>query len=349
MTGALLRAVPARARGTLAAELARSAANPLRRPMAASGSRDRSSSPTAPTSNRGLRAGSSGRSRTGAIATRTSSTVSRTASTGRGISQSSARCASMSRRRASPLQSIEFATLKIKDAICDRFRADVRKAPVRRQAAPGRPRITVSDRAATRRSTSTRPAKRSSSAAGAAMPMPRRCARTSPRASWRSPGWTPGTPLLDPMCGAGTIAIEAALVAADIAPGLQRTFGFQKLAWYDGPTWQRIRQRAHDRVRQAPSRRRSSRATSTRARSRNAAPTPRPRAWPDGSTSARPMCLRARRRRRPDSCRQSAVRRSPRRRRIARRVLSEARRRAQAALRRLDGVPASPAIRGCRS
>ena len=41
--------------------------------------------------------------------------------------------------------------------------------------------------------------------------------------------------------------------AADIAPGMQRTFGFQKLAWYDGPTWQRIRQRARDRMRPAPS------------------------------------------------------------------------------------------------
>jgi putative N6-adenine-specific DNA methylase len=65
-------------------------------------------------------------------------------------------------------------------------------------------------------------------------------------------GWTPGTPLLDPMCGSGTIAIEAASIAADRAPGLARTFGFQKLAWFDGPAWQRIRQRAHDRVRKAP-------------------------------------------------------------------------------------------------
>ena len=65
-------------------------------------------------------------------------------------------------------------------------------------------------------------------------------------------GWTPDTPLLDPMCGSGTIVIEAALIAADRAPGLGRTFGFQKLAWYDGPAWQRIRQRAHDRVRPAP-------------------------------------------------------------------------------------------------
>jgi putative N6-adenine-specific DNA methylase len=54
------------------------------------------------------------------------------------------------------------------------------------------------------------------------------------------------------MCGSGTIPIEAALRAADFAPGLQRTFGFQKLTWYDGPTWQRIRQRARDRMRAAP-------------------------------------------------------------------------------------------------
>ena len=44
------------------------------------------------------------------------------------------------------------------------------------------------------------------------------------------------------MCGSGTIAIEAALIAADRAPGLARTFGFQKLAWFDGPAWQRIKQ-----------------------------------------------------------------------------------------------------------
>ena len=54
------------------------------------------------------------------------------------------------------------------------------------------------------------------------------------------------------MCGSGTIVAEAALIMADRAPGLARTFGFQKLAWYDGPTWQRIRQAARDRVRPAP-------------------------------------------------------------------------------------------------
>jgi putative N6-adenine-specific DNA methylase len=61
--------------------------------------------------------------------------------------------------------------------------------------------------------------------------------------------WQPGTPLLDPLCGSGTIAIEAALIALDIAPGLKRTFGFQKLGWYDGPAWQKIKQAAQRRMR----------------------------------------------------------------------------------------------------
>ena len=54
------------------------------------------------------------------------------------------------------------------------------------------------------------------------------------------------------MCGSGTIVVEAALIAADRAPGLARTFGFQKLAWFDGPAWQRMKQTARDRVRTAP-------------------------------------------------------------------------------------------------
>ncbi|MBE8378332.1 23S rRNA (guanine(2445)-N(2))/(guanine(2069)-N(7))-methyltransferase, partial [Leptospira borgpetersenii serovar Hardjo-bovis] len=40
-------------------------------------------------------------------------------------------------------------------------------------------------------------------------------------------GWQPGTPLLDPMCGSGTLLIEAAMIATDRAPGLHRThWGF---------------------------------------------------------------------------------------------------------------------------
>jgi len=65
-------------------------------------------------------------------------------------------------------------------------------------------------------------------------------------------GWKPQAAFLDPMCGSGTLAIEAALLAADRAPGLARTFGFQKLAWFDGPPWQRMKQAARDRIKPAP-------------------------------------------------------------------------------------------------
>jgi len=48
--------------------------------------------------------------------------------------------------------------------------------------------------------------------------------------------WSGTTPLLDPMCGSGTIAIEAALIARRIAPGASRTFGFE--SWPNFPAAQ---------------------------------------------------------------------------------------------------------------
>lgn len=45
--------------------------------------------------------------------------------------------------------------------------------------------------------------------------------------------WTAERTLVDPFCGSGTIAIEAALIAQNIAPGLKRQFAFQKWAWMD--------------------------------------------------------------------------------------------------------------------
>lgn len=44
-------------------------------------------------------------------------------------------------------------------------------------------------------------------------------------------GWTPEKKLIDPFCGSGTLVIEAALIAMNIAPGLRREFAFQKWPW----------------------------------------------------------------------------------------------------------------------
>ena len=46
-------------------------------------------------------------------------------------------------------------------------------------------------------------------------------------------GWKFGTPLYDPMCGSGTIAIEAAMIARNIAPGLNRSFDYLHFPWFD--------------------------------------------------------------------------------------------------------------------
>lgn len=151
----------------------------------------------------------------------------------------------------SPLQSLEFATLKVKDGVCDHFRA---KAGSRPSIDKDRPDVRVhaflSEREATLYLDTSGEAlfKRGYRRDTDAAPLRENLAAGLITLS----GWIPGTPFLDPMCGSGTIAIEAALIAADRAPGLTRSFGFQKLAWFDGPTWQRLRQRARDRVRSAP-------------------------------------------------------------------------------------------------
>jgi putative N6-adenine-specific DNA methylase len=53
-------------------------------------------------------------------------------------------------------------------------------------------------------------------------------------------GWKGETPLCDPLCGSGTIAIEAALIATRRAPGIARTFAFQKWPGFDVRTFQQL-------------------------------------------------------------------------------------------------------------
>jgi putative N6-adenine-specific DNA methylase len=55
--------------------------------------------------------------------------------------------------------------------------------------------------------------------------------------------WTGDCPFLDPMCGSGTLAIEAALAAGRRAPGLGRTFAFERLPGHDPARTERIRAR----------------------------------------------------------------------------------------------------------
>jgi putative N6-adenine-specific DNA methylase len=61
-------------------------------------------------------------------------------------------------------------------------------------------------------------------------------------------GWKGQSPLLDPMCGSGTIPIEAALIARRIAPGMKREFQFMNWLGFDGSMWSELLETAQSTV-----------------------------------------------------------------------------------------------------
>ena len=52
--------------------------------------------------------------------------------------------------------------------------------------------------------------------------------------------YDPALPLVDPMCGSGTIAIEAAAMAAKVPPGAGRSFAFERWPSHDTASWQEL-------------------------------------------------------------------------------------------------------------
>ena len=61
-------------------------------------------------------------------------------------------------------------------------------------------------------------------------------------------GYDGSQPFQDPFCGSGTIAIEAAWIATQRAPGLMRRFGFEKLKGFDKALWDKIRREAETKI-----------------------------------------------------------------------------------------------------
>ncbi len=142
-----------------------------------------------------------------------------------------------------PLKSLEFITLKIKDAVCDKFRMEKNVRPSVEKLSPDM-RIhaffegekftlyldTSGDalyKRGVRLHTNIAPL-RENLAAGIL----------------KMAGWKPGIPLLDPMCGSGTFLIEAAHMSLNILPGIARNFAFEKLKNFDVKTWQALREEA---------------------------------------------------------------------------------------------------------
>jgi putative N6-adenine-specific DNA methylase len=141
----------------------------------------------------------------------------------------------------SPLKSLEFATLRIKDAVCDRFRDELGRRPDVDRA---RPDVRIhafleGARATLYLDTSGEPLfKRGWRGEAGEAPLRENLAAGIVMLS----GWQSGEPLLDPMCGAGTLLVEAAAMARGRAPGAKRPFGFEKLSVFDRTIWERVKQ-----------------------------------------------------------------------------------------------------------
>jgi putative N6-adenine-specific DNA methylase len=65
--------------------------------------------------------------------------------------------------------------------------------------------------------------------------------------------WEPGECFVDPMCGSGTIALEAAALAVNRAPGLGRSFAFEAWPGFDAGLWERLRGEATAAIADRPS------------------------------------------------------------------------------------------------
>jgi len=150
----------------------------------------------------------------------------------------------------SPLRSLEFATLRVKDAICDRLRDKTGARPSIDTSTPDVrvfAFLTATD-CTLYLDTSGEPLfKRGWRLDKGAAPLRENLAAGILRLT----GWTPGTPLYDPMCGSGTFLAEAAQVALSIAPGVDRRFGFEQFKQYDVSAWQTLKVAAQDAKRAA--------------------------------------------------------------------------------------------------
>ena len=151
----------------------------------------------------------------------------------------------------SPLTSLNFAALKIKDAVCDRFRD---KQGVRPDVNTTWPDVRIyahltTDSLTLYIDTSGEPLfKRGWREDKGEAPLKETLAAAMLAAS----GWADGEgdllPLYDPCCGSGTITIEAAQIACNIPPGTLRHFAFEKMLPFQSHVWDAIKSEATSRI-----------------------------------------------------------------------------------------------------
>ena len=139
----------------------------------------------------------------------------------------------------SPLKSLDFITLRVKDAIADQFRGATGKRPSVETREPDvRIHVFLDDKTCTLYVDTSGESlfKRGRRDHVGEAPLKKNLAAGILRLA----GWKPGMPLLDPMCGAGTFLSESAEMSLNRAPGRHREFAFTKLARFNEATWDRM-------------------------------------------------------------------------------------------------------------
>jgi putative N6-adenine-specific DNA methylase len=139
----------------------------------------------------------------------------------------------------SPVKSLDFVTLRVKDAIADHFRDATGSRPSVSARDPDvRVHAFLDARECTLYvDTSGEPLfKRGRREHVGEAPLKKNLAAGILHLA----GWKPGMRLLDPMCGAGTFLSEAADMSLARAPGRERDFGFRNLARFEAPRWERL-------------------------------------------------------------------------------------------------------------
>ena len=138
--------------------------------------------------------------------------------------------------RRCALKSLDFVTLRIKDGVCDSFKNKRGRRPNVETKSPDIQIFSfLDDKHLTLYLDTSGEAlfKRGWRYVQGVAPLRENLAAGILRLA----GWNSGHVLLDPMCGSGTILIEAAQMARGVAPGIGRPFAFQKLTNYDGRLW----------------------------------------------------------------------------------------------------------------
>jgi putative N6-adenine-specific DNA methylase len=139
----------------------------------------------------------------------------------------------------SPVKSLDFITLRVKDAIADQFRAAVGRRPSVAAREPDlRVHVFLDAKACTLYVDTSGESlfKRGRRDHVGEAPLKKNLAAGILRLA----KWRPGIPLLDPMCGAGTFLSEAAEISLGRAAGRSRSFAFEKLARFNEATWERM-------------------------------------------------------------------------------------------------------------